>query len=327
MTSAQCSTCQQYRKSQIRETLLPHDIPTRPWQIVGTDLLEFEGDNYLIIVDYYSKFPFVEKMPVHSTTKAVVEATKKIFSEQGIPQKVVSDNGPQFSFSLYSAFEKEWNFSHVTSSPHYPQSNGFVERFIQIVKNSFRKAKASENDPKMVLLCIRTTPVDSSIPNPGELLFGRKLQGNHPVRIPDRDHRRDKVHARLVEKQQRQKTYYDQHARDLPQLIPGQEVRIQDNRTKEWQQGTVRRQCQEPRSYVVENENGSWLQRNRRHIQTVIEPASRRAFDSQVRAEEPEEKAREELGQTTVETHQNVYRTRSGRAVHKPERYGQYINT
>ncbi|XP_028395789.1 uncharacterized protein K02A2.6-like [Dendronephthya gigantea] len=270
-------------------------------------------------------------MPVHCTAKAVVEATKKIFSEQGIPQKVVSDNGPQFSSSLYSAFEKEWNFSHMTSSPHYPQSNGFVERFIQTVKNSFRKAKASGNDPKMVLLCIRTTPVDSSIPSPGELLFGRKLQGNLPVRIPNSDHRRDEVHARLVEKQQRQKTYYDQHARDLSQLVPGQEVRIQDNRTKEWQQGTVRRQCQEPRSYVVENENGSWLRRNRRHIQTVIEPASRCALDSQGRAEEPEEKAGEELGeelgQTTGEIHQNVYRTRSGRAVHKPERYGQYINT
>ncbi|XP_028411421.1 uncharacterized protein K02A2.6-like [Dendronephthya gigantea] len=316
MTSAQCSTCQQYRKSQIRETWLPHDVPTRPWQIVGTDLFEFELDNYLIIVDYYSKFPFVEKMHVHCTAKAVVEATKKIFSEEGIPQKVVSDNGPQFSYSLYNAFENEWNFSHVTSSPHYPQSNGFVERFIQTVKNSFRKAKASGNDPKMVLLCIRTTPVDSSIPSPGELLFGRKLQGNLPVRIPNRDHRRDEVHARLVEKQQRQKR---------------QEVRIQDNRTKEWQQGTVRRQCQEQRSYVVENENGSWLRRNRRHIQTVIEPASRCALDSQVRAEEPEEKAGEELGeelgQTTGETHQNVYRTRSGRAVHKPEIYGQYINT
>ena len=41
-TTAQCSICQRHRKSQTRETLLPHDVPTRPWQIIGTDL--FEGE-------------------------------------------------------------------------------------------------------------------------------------------------------------------------------------------------------------------------------------------------------------------------------------------
>ena len=331
-TTAQCPTCQQYRKSQTRETLLPHEVPTRPWQTLGTGLFEFEGDNYLIIVDYYSKFPFIEKMPVHCTAKAVVEATKKIFSEQGIPQKVVSDNGPQFSASSYGAFAKEWRFLHVTSCPHYPQSNGLVERFIQTVKHSLAKAKASGNDPNMALLCIRTTPVDSNVPSPGELLFGRKLQGNLPVRIPNRDHRRDEVYARLVEKQQKQKNYYDQHARDLSHLVPGQEVRIQDHRTKGWEQGVIRRQCQEPRSYVVESENGNWLRRNRRHIQTTTPSV----LDREVEAQE-----REEHGQSHASTWQNsneqqfenqtmegetcrtVYRTRSGRAVRKPERYGQ----
>ena len=96
--TVQCpKTCQQYRRSLTRETLIPHEVPTRPWQTLRTDLFEFEGENYLIIVDYYPKFPFIEKMPAHCTAKAVVEVTKKLFSEQGIPQKVVSDNGPQFS--------------------------------------------------------------------------------------------------------------------------------------------------------------------------------------------------------------------------------------
>ncbi len=184
----------------------------------------------------------------------------------------------------------------------------------------------------MALLCIRTTPVDSNVPSPGELLFGRKLQGNLPVRIPNRDHRRDEVYARLVEKQQKQKNYYDQHARDLSHLVPGQEVRIQDHRTKGWEQGVIRRQCQEPRSYVVESENGSWLRRNRRHIQTTTPSV----LDREVEAQE-----REEHGQSHGSTWQNsneqqlenqimegetcrtVYRTRSGRAVRKPERYGQ----
>jgi hypothetical protein len=81
-TTAQCPTCQQYRASQTRETfILPREVLTHPWQTLGIDLFEFEGDNYLIIVEYYSKFPFIEKMPVHCTAKAVVKATKKLFSE------------------------------------------------------------------------------------------------------------------------------------------------------------------------------------------------------------------------------------------------------
>ena len=323
--TAQCPTCQQYRRSLTRETLFPHEVPTRPWQTLGTDLFEFEGENYLIIVDYYSKFPFIEKMPAHCTAKAVVEVTEKLFSEQGIPQKVVSDNGPQFSSSLNTAFAKEWNFLHVKSSPHYPQSNGLVERFVQTVKHSLGKAKASGNDPNMALLCIRTTPVDSNVPSPGELLFGRKLQGNLPVRISNRDHRRDEIHAPLVAKQQKQKIYYDQHARDLSHPTPGQDVRIQDHRTKEWQQGTIRRECQEPRSYVVETEDGGCLRRNRRHIQSATELVPGRAFEAQVR-EEPEE-LDVSTRQTSCEQAQHdrftkeAYRTRSGRAVCKPERY------
>ena len=77
----------------------------------------------------------------------------------------MSDNGSQFSSSFpYAAFAKKWNFSHVTSSPHYPQSNGLVERFIQTVKHSLGKAKTSGNDPNMAFLCMRTTPADSNVP-------------------------------------------------------------------------------------------------------------------------------------------------------------------
>ena len=158
-------------------------------------------------------------------------------------------------------------------------------------------------------------------------MFGRKLQGNLPVRISNRDHRRDEIHARLVAKQQKQKIYYDQHARDLSHLTPGQDVRIQDHRTKEWQKGTIRRECQEPRSYVVETEYGGCLRRNRRHIQPTTELVPGRAFEAHVR-EEPEEldvSTRQpscEQGQHDRFT-KEVYRTRSGRAVRKPERYGQ----
>ena len=52
------------------------------------------------------------------------------------------------SSALYDAFVNEWNFLHVTSSPHYPQSNGLVEGYIQTVKNSFKKQRPAEIIPK-----------------------------------------------------------------------------------------------------------------------------------------------------------------------------------
>ena len=117
---------------------------------MGTDLFEFEGENYLIIVHYYSKFPFIEKMPAHCTAKAVVEATKKLFSEQGIPQKVVSDDGPQFSSSLYTAYAKEWNTHDIIATLILSRMGSSNDSYCQL----------------SILFCIRTTPVDSNVPSP-----------------------------------------------------------------------------------------------------------------------------------------------------------------
>ena len=60
-------------------------------------------------------------------------ATPRVFSRHGIPEVVVSENGPQFSSEAYAEFAKQFQFEHVTSSPHYPQSNGEAERAVQTV--------------------------------------------------------------------------------------------------------------------------------------------------------------------------------------------------
>ena len=52
-----CSTCQEYQNLPQKEPLLPHSIPSRPWQIIGTELFWWNNTNYLLVVDYYSNFP------------------------------------------------------------------------------------------------------------------------------------------------------------------------------------------------------------------------------------------------------------------------------
>lgn len=92
-TAQSCEVCQTFSRSQERETLLPHEVPQGPWEKLGIDFLKFRSTTYLLIADYYSRFPVIRK--VRSTNaNATTEILKQVFSEYGIPQTVMTDNGP-----------------------------------------------------------------------------------------------------------------------------------------------------------------------------------------------------------------------------------------
>ena len=144
---------------------MPHTIPVRPWQIVATDLFQVNGSHNMLVVVYYSKYPLVKKLKEFSRQE-IINLTKQIFGEQGIPERVFSDNSPHYSSSLSKRFSMEWGFDQRTSSPRYPQSNGLADRCVQALKDAIRKATTSNRDLHMVLLCLRSTPIDHVIPSP-----------------------------------------------------------------------------------------------------------------------------------------------------------------
>ena len=72
----------------------------------------------------------------------VIRCLRRHFAQYGVPTKLVSDNGPQFSSQEFSAFAKEWGFVHVTSSPGYPASNGKAEAALKTAKNLIKTALA-----------------------------------------------------------------------------------------------------------------------------------------------------------------------------------------
>ena len=116
--------------------------PSQPWERVGMDLFEFEGSTYLIVVCYRSRWPEVKKL-TRTTSAGVIQALKDIFATHGIPDLVVSDNGPQFASQEFKEFGRNYNFNHVTSSPNYPAANGEAERSVRTVKEIFKKSKRS----------------------------------------------------------------------------------------------------------------------------------------------------------------------------------------
>ena len=142
--------------------------PGQPWQELGTNLYIWNNKDYLIIVDYYSKFSYIRKQST-STSAMVAEQTKQMFSECGIPPCVISNNGLQFTGEANQQFVCTLGVEHVTSSVGYLRSNCMLERAIKTVKNTLDKARTTGIDPYLAMLSIRT--ISSVIKYPPQLSY------------------------------------------------------------------------------------------------------------------------------------------------------------
>ena len=79
-----CDICRSVDNKQQKETLISHDVPDRPWAKVGVDLFTFNQTNYLIIVDYFSRFWEID--PLENTTAShIIRKMKMQFARHGIP--------------------------------------------------------------------------------------------------------------------------------------------------------------------------------------------------------------------------------------------------
>ena len=254
---ASCTTCIEFRNQQQKEKLIPHNIPSEVWSKVGTDLFTLRNKDYLIIADYNTKFFEISELP-NTLATTVISHTKNVFARFGIPKSVISDNGPQFASQEYKLFSQQWDFIHNTSSPEYPQSNGFIERTIQTVKRSLKKAMVNSEDPALALLALRTTPAKDNT-SPAQKLMGRALRTNLPsIKYPIKTSKPTTFSKTTT-------AHYNANAQNLPALHPGDDVRLRDGRN--WsRKGKVVVSDQNPRSYHVRTEAGNVLRRNRRHL-------------------------------------------------------------
>ena len=97
-----------------------------------------------MLVDYYSDFFELDHLQ-DKTAKEVIAKLKSHFARHGIPERVVSDNGPPYNFHEFAAFSKAYGFEHITSSPGYPQSNGKAESAVKAAKSRIKKSKREQN--------------------------------------------------------------------------------------------------------------------------------------------------------------------------------------
>ncbi|KAI4890200.1 hypothetical protein NFI96_001996, partial [Prochilodus magdalenae] len=265
----QCSFCTENRNTQRKEPLISTELPSRPWQRVAVDLCEFKKQNYLVVSDYFSRFLEVLHLPT-TTSSQVVSRLKATFARYGIPEVLVSDNGPQLASAEMSEFSKSYDFTHVTSSPHFPQSNGHAERAVQIAKHVLR-----QDDPLLALMAYRATPNSSTGVSPAELLMGRKIRTTLPVlqdNLKPSWPNLDKVKQADKSAKQRQAYYYNRRngVQELPPLRLGDSVLTKLDGQKQWTTpAVVHSTSSTPRSYIVETSKGECYRRNRRHLLAV----------------------------------------------------------
>ena len=142
---SRCETCDTYNYRQPKQPLITHDTPERAWAKVGCDLFEFNEKSYLATVDYYSNFFEVDRLD-QLTSKNVIKKLKPHFARYGIPDTVVTDNGPQFISEEFQEFSTKYGFEHVRTSPYHHQSNGKAESAVKQAKRILRACKASGED-------------------------------------------------------------------------------------------------------------------------------------------------------------------------------------
>ena len=249
-----CEVCQAVRKAPPSAPLYPWRWPTRVWQRVHIDFAEKDGNYFLGLIDSHSKW--IEVAHMRSTTaQSTIDQMRLWFAAYGLPEEVVSDNGPQFISQDFTNFLKQNGVKQTLVPPYHPSSNGAAERTVQILKQALRKHAESvrRGDKKRSLKhqlanCLFqyiNTPHSVTGVTPSELFLKRKPRTKFSVLLPNmEDHIQDQQG-----KQQRQ---HDKSRVKMRELSPRDSVDVRNTRggVEKWVPGTVIRRLG-PLTYLV----------------------------------------------------------------------------
>ena len=140
------------------------------------------------------------------------------------------------------------------------------------------------------------------------------------------------VEKELKSKNNKSKAHYDKSSKSLEPLKEGQKVLYKKNPTSNWTSGIVTEKCQEPRSYIIEDKQGSTYRRNRQHIidthtDKTVDPVSELTQDTETSPQDTNYTTSSEVNQDiellpTDKNHASSSNTtRSGRKTAPPEKF------
>ena len=274
-----CPTCILDKKPHA-EPLLPHEVPLGPWKKVGMDFFDHDGQKYLLVIDYFSKFPFC--YPVPSTHfRTIQQRLDELFSVEGYPAEIFSDNGPPFGSEAFHTYCQQNNMTHSTLAPYNPRSNGMAEAHVKIMKQALTRGKQHGQTLPQILAVLRSTPISRKLPSPAEILHGRPATGNLPMAKKPKRPSDTAIRRILMENQRVMKANYDRRtkATALRDLMPGEDafyLANLNNNKENYHRGRIVEKIVSERSYKIRTAQGKTLRCNRMHIRP-ISPTSYRA--------------------------------------------------
>ena len=255
-----CEECQRHgnKKSRIPERQI---AATRPMEIVSMDLVEHQGIHGLVTVDYFSGFLTFDILNAQ-TSDAVIKALNNNFGKFGLPEKILSDNGPCFRSNSFRQFCEQLEIGHVTLSPCHHQSNGRVERAVQTVENILKKSKRNMDITK-ALTTYLDAPISDTLPSPAKLFFNRwinmRLSMNMtPVPLTDQ------VKAGLSDKRS---AHLKSTKKAKVKYVPNQPVWFTDDVSDECRPGYIESGDDTPDSYWFINDKSN--RRMRRNVHDI----------------------------------------------------------
>ena len=200
-----CSDCQVNRPMPVQVPLHPWEWPAQPWTRLHLDYAgPFMERMFLVLSDSHSKW--VDVIPVKSATSAVtIQKLRNIFAVQGLPRRIVTDNGT------------------VCTAPYHPASNGLAKRALQTFKLAMKKMKGNEPlETKLArfLFKYRITPHATTTQSPAEMLLGRRPRSILDLLHPD-------TATQVHKSQARQKLNHDRHVRERTFTV-GDRVYVRD---------------------------------------------------------------------------------------------------
>ncbi|KAK5978530.1 Integrase catalytic domain-containing protein [Trichostrongylus colubriformis] len=115
-----------------------------------------------------------------TTAEKTIMVLKEVFSRNGLPEQLVSDNGPPFTSAEFREYCCKRGIQQIFAPPYHPNSNGEAERSVQTFKitlyKGLRSNKNLENAVLDLLFEYRVTPHAATGQAPAEMLMGRNLR-------------------------------------------------------------------------------------------------------------------------------------------------------
>ena len=297
---AACSTCTKYAPSNPAMPPTEPEQPTYPFQSVCADFFHLSPHNYLVIVDRYSNWLSIFKLPRDDSAE-VVKIFRDYITTVGIPCTLTTDGASVFTSQMMEEFCERWGIVHRVATAYHPRANKRAEVGVKSAKRLIRgntSQTGTLNTDKLAraLLAHRNTPCPVTGLSPAQIVFGRVLRDFLPLqpgKFQPRQEWRQAAEARAKAYSKRHVQKAEQLSRGskaLPPLKRGDHVAIQKqtgNNPRQWPNTGVVIEVGPHDSYFVSVDGSRTVTKRNRQYLRKFEPFAPTQHESKAPTSKP----------------------------------------